>query len=182
MARLWGRRGPLEVTIGLFAVVLGAALGFASLVPDIEFRGTDAVAGILPALSESNVSFPGEFGIVELRLVVGNCSIFVTALDPAQLQQYNGSGVRPNPQLTCTKRASSLIGPIRLIIAENRGRFEERYEVDAAFFEARSTRAWLAIPALPLLLGGSMVLIVIGFRRGVDRLKNEFHTPRERKR
>jgi len=161
------------VLLSVAAIASGIALEFASLVPDIEFAGSTTVSGTLMAFSTRNDSFEVDAGLSEMRLENTACSVFVTVLSPAELAEYLATGRRPAPHLDCDHRAATFMYPLRGIVIENRGGSEEAYEISGRFFAVRATRGFLALAAFPLLLGGSVLLLVRGFRRGIDRIQEE---------
>jgi len=124
----------------------------------------------LLATSRLNLSFPVDVGLTELHLEVGNCTVFVTAIDGPQWARYNASGELPSPQLDCTRRNATFDYQLRALVLENQGLRSERYQISVRLFAVRSTRALLAVPAFPLILGGSTFFVFWSLQRGIDRL------------
>jgi len=160
--------------LSVAAIVAGVTLAFVSLVPDIEPAGSRTASGTVPAFSTRNESFVVDAGLAEVRLETGTCVIFVTLLSPVEFADYLATGRQPAPQLDCDHRVATFTYSLRAIIIENQGSSEEPYDVSATFFAVRATRGYLALLSFPLLVGGSAVLLIRGFRRGVDRLQEEY--------
>lgn len=168
--RLSGMNTRIALVLAIAAVAGGIVLAATALIPEVELVRTESLQGSLLATSRLNLSFPVDVGLTELRLEIGNCTVFVTALDGAQWDRYNASGELPSPQLTCTRRNATFDYQLRALVVENQGLRPESYEVSARLFAVRSTRALLAIPAFPLILGGSSFLVFWSLQRGIDRL------------
>jgi len=160
----------IAVVLAIVAVAGGIVLAAIALVPEFELVRTESFQGTLLATSRVNLSFPVDVGLTELRLEVGNCTVFVTALDGAQWDRYNASGELPNPQLTCLRRNATFDYQLRALVVENQGIRPESYGISARLFAVRSSRAVLAIPAFPLILVGSSFLVFWWLQRGIDRL------------
>ena len=176
----FGRLGDrATVLLAVAAVVSGLILGFVSLIPDIQPAGTRALTGTLAAFSERNESFVSDTGLSELRLVNGACAIFVTALNEAQLHDFNATGNRPEPQLACDRRIATFEYPLRWVIIENRGSSDQAYDISARFLIVRSPWGLLAIPGLPLVLGGTVYLILRSLRRGIGQIQEQLRKEHE---
>ena len=167
------RRRFLTAVIAGAAMVAGLALSVAAFVPDIEFVRSETLEGSLSPASRVNLSFVRYADVIELRLTVGNCSIFVTALDEAQSDRYNASGVQPSPQLGCATPNASFNFPLHTLVVENRGPGAEPYAIAVRYFSILATRAYLAIPALPLVLVGGTYLALRSLLRGVQRIRED---------
>ena len=161
------------ILLAIVAIVSGFALAFVSVIPDISSMGSANLAGSVAAFSERNESFQTDGGLSELRLVNGSCSISVTLLNEAELAEYQASGTRPDPQLSCGQAVVTFAYPLRLIIIENSGASAAPFEVSARFLDVRYPRGLLAIPALPLAFGGSIYIVIQGFRRGLGRIQDQ---------
>ena len=183
--RRWGLRSLrantlLVVGLAIAAVVGGTVLVAFALIPDIELIRTETLEGNLNASSQQNLSFPVDVGLTELRLEVGNCTVFVTALSETQWSHYNASGQLPNPQLSCSERSATFYYQLRALILQNDGLSAEAYQILARLYAVRSSRALLAIPAFPLILGGSTFLVLRLLQRGVDRIHEDRKTKMKR--
>lgn len=169
-------RNLVNSLVAVAILVLGVAIGIASLIPDVSFLGAQSypsTPGTLPARSFMNFSMPTNFGLGQLRLEQGNCSLFVYALDEVQFVGFNASGVLPAPVMDCGRRAVDTNGQIRWIVVQNRGDAATLFKIEARFFAIQSTRALLAFLALPFMLGGSTFIIMQVFRREVGKLARE---------
>lgn len=170
-----------SVLLAVAAVVSGLLLGFVSLIPDIQPAGARTLAGTVAAFSERNESFLSDTGLSELQLVNGSCAIFVTALNDAQLREFNATGNRPEPQLDCDRRIATFESPLRWVIIENRGASNQPYDISARFLIVRSPWGLLAIPALPMVLGGTLYLVLRSLRRGIGRLQEQLRKENEKR-
>jgi len=171
----WGLHLPhvdslVVLGLAVVAVIGGTVLAAFALIPDIELVRTETLHGNLNASSQQNLSFPVDVGLTELRLEVGNCTVFVTALNEPQWSHYNASGELPNPQLTCGERSATFYYQLRALILQNDGLSPEAYQILARLYAVRSSRALLAIPAFPLILGGSTFLVFRWLQRGIERI------------
>ena len=111
----------IAVVLAVAAIASGIVLAAIALIPEFELVRTESLQGTLLATSRVNLSFPVDVGLTELRLEVGNCTVFVTALDGAQWDRYNASGELPNPQLTCLRRNATFDYQLRALVVENQG-------------------------------------------------------------
>jgi hypothetical protein len=168
------------VGLAIAAVVGGTLLAAFALIPDIELVRTETLRGNLNASSQQNLSFPVDVGLTELRLEVGNCTVFVTVLSETQWSHYNASGQLPNPQLSCSERSATFYYQLRALILQNDGLSTEVYQIQARLYAVRSSRALLAIPAFPLILGGSSFLVLRFLQRGIDRIHEDRKTNTKR--
>lgn len=148
-------------------------MAFASVIPEVSEIGSRTISGDLAAASDLNESFQTGGGLSELRLVNTSCAISVTLLDEAQLAAYQSNGTRPTAQLSCAQRIAAFGYPLRWIIIENSGATNATYQVAARFIDVRYPRGLLTVPALPLAFGGTVYLIIRGFRRGLSRIQSE---------
>lgn len=162
-----------KALLAVTLIVLGLALGFASLVPEIRPAGMQSLGGTLPPFSELNEPLAPATALSEVRLVNGSCAVFLTVLDEPQLQEFNTTGNRPTPQLDCDHRVATFDAALVWVILENRAGTNESYRVEARFLSVRSPSAYLAIVGFPLVLGGAMYLVVRGLRRGVEQIREE---------
>ena len=166
--------------LAIAAVIGGTVLAAFALIPDIELVRTETLGGSLNASSQQNLSFPVDVGLTELRLEVGNCTVFVTALTDTQWSHYNASGQLPNPQLSCAERSATFYYQLRALILQNDGLSAEVYRIQARLYAVRSSRALLAIPAFPLILSGSTFLVLRFLQRGIDRIHEDRKTNTKR--
>ena len=142
----WGPHLPhvdslVVLGLAVVAVIGGTVLAAFALIPDIELVRTETLHGNLNASSQQNLSFPVDVGLTELRLEVGNCTVFVTALNEPQWSHYNASGELPNPQLTCGERSATFYYQLRALILQNDGLSPEAYQILARLYAVRSSRA-----------------------------------------
>ncbi len=177
---LAGPRALLFVALAVVATVTGLALAALAIVPDIEFVRSQTLQGSVPSGDRLNVSFPVELGLTELHLDVGNCTVFVTALDHFQWDRYMATGELPNPQLTCDNRNASFQYQLEGLVVENRGFSTEAYQIVANLYSVQATQAYLVVPALPLLVGGPTAIMLWSFRRAVARLDARPRTEQKR--
>lgn len=166
-------RERLLVVLAVAAVVSGLLMGFMSLLPHIESAGTLNRSGTLAAFSERNESLRVDVALSDVRLTNSSCAVFVTVLNDAQLAELRRTGTRPEPQLTCNQRIATFSYTLRWIIIENRGSSSGNFDVSAESFRVRSPWALLAIPALPLALGGVLFLTMRGLQRGIGQLREQ---------
>jgi len=166
-------RERLLLGLAIMAVVSGLILGFISLLPSIELAGSTNRSGTLGAFSERNESFRVDLSLSDVRLENSSCSIFVTLLNDAQLAELQTTGTRPEPQLSCDQRIATFDYALRWIIIENRGASSGNFAVSVESYRVRSPWALLAIPAMPLVLAGTLFLAFRGLQRGIGHIRDE---------
>lgn len=166
-------RERLLLGLAIVAIVSGLILGFISLIPSIEPAGSTNRSGTLGAFSERNESFRVDLGLSDVRLENSSCSIFVTLLNDAELAELQRTGSRPEPQLSCNQRITTFPYALRWIIIENRGSSSENFAVSVESYRVRSPWALLAIPAMPLVLAGTLFLAFRGLQRGIGQIRDE---------
>lgn len=166
-------RDKLVIVLAIVAIVSGLILGIISLIPQIVPAGTTNLSGTLAAFSDRSESFRVDAGISDVRLENSSCAIFVTLLNDAELAELQRTGGRPEPQLSCNQRIAGFRYALRWIIIENRGSSSGNFTVSTESYRVRSPAAILAIPALPLVLAGTLFLVFRGLQRGIGQIRDE---------
>lgn len=166
-------KGNLRVLLAIGSVILGLFLAILSALPDIEPRGLTELSRTLLPFSERNESFRTNGSLAELTLSGSSCEVYATVLDEEQLERFLANGERPEAQLDCHRRVATFEHPLRWVILENRGSVEETLDLSAVSYAVRYPRSLLALLALPLLLGGSIFLILRLLIRGIDQLQDD---------
>lgn len=167
-------RENFPVLLAIGGIILGLLLALLSVLPDVELIGSAALSVSVPAFSERNESFRSDASLAEITLRSESCAWFVTFLDERQFEEFLATGERPSVQLDCERRVVSFQRALHWVIVENRGALDRTLDLSAAFYSVRFPRALLALPALPLMLGSTVFLLLRWFRRSISQLRADF--------
>ncbi len=163
------KRTWLVTILFVAAFVGGAALAFFASTPVVESAGTEVLMGSAPNGTSSDPLTLPSVAITDATLEVGDCGLNLHFLTQFELRAFNESGVLPAPTLTCDVRNARLSLGIVVLILENERGAPSDYRVMLTFFRVESPFALAALPALFLVLVGSVGIIVQVLRRGLTR-------------
>lgn len=163
------KRTWLATILFVAAFVGGAALAFFASTPVVESGGTRVLMGSAPdGTSSAPLTLPS-VAITDAALEVGECGLNLYFLTQFEWRGFNQSGTLPAPTLTCDLRDARLpLGTVVLVLENERG-IPSDYRVLLTFFQVESPLALLALPALLLVLVGSVGIIVQVLRRGLTK-------------
>lgn len=179
--RAWWNQPPRErikILLPWISIAAGIALAIVSLLPNVTFRETVRVAGEIGPRASNATAFPyAGYNVAEVAFEERpSCAIRLYLLDPLQADAYNASSTLPNPSdsLHCDRTRAGFRGTIALVVVTNLFNGTENYTARVDLFFVSQPYVLLTFPALVLMLGGAIAVMLRKLDVGLVRLAQEY--------
>jgi hypothetical protein len=172
LGRFLRSRKVMAVLLGVI-VILGIVLAALASIPEVTLRETRDLQGQVPALAEGMdaLEVPGAtyegMGFAEAKTEGLECGVSIVFLTELEWRQFQATGVLPTPQLHCGRATSRLPGSVAAVFVENQQLNASTWSFTLTLFEVSHPYAIYGLPAVALLLVGSLGLIVLLLQRAL---------------
>lgn len=145
---------PLLATLLIIGFVL-VALANVTAVESTEERSLQGVAAPFSLEPVTEAVYEG-FGFAQANALQVECGVSFRFLTDLQLQQYEQSGVLPQPQLHCQGVSATLPGSIAAVLVENQRINASLWDIQLVLVHVSRPYALIALPAIAFLLAGGL--------------------------
>lgn len=149
-----------EFVLPLVLIVLGVALGLASLSPSETLSYADTFTGTLAAGNSTTLLLPvGQTTYEVLNLSAGACGLHLYPATVAQWEAFNATGRLPPTWIGCANRTAIVSGDVADLVLVNTRNVTLAYQVDVQAYLLATPFAWVSLPATAMTLAGLLLFV-----------------------
>lgn len=172
----WKARGKRLVTILLPLTLIGAGLVLSILasMSVLELVGEETRGGMAVPGDTFQSLNRTDYGAVVLASESIPCPLLIHPLTDSEHEDYlRGRGLPPRV-LNCDRLSVTVGQQVSHLLVRNVDPVEPmNYTVHLTFFKSTQPLAWISLPALGLLLVGSVIVVFRLLVRGIERVAKE---------
>ncbi len=173
-------RRLIETIYPILIVVAGIVLVIFALVPSVERVGEASFTGTASTGDTSTPVLQAGHSSAIFTYEDIPCPLFVYVLDDVEHASYLEGGSLPLRILDCDIDSLAVDIEVSYLVFRNVDPDTSlNYSFSAEFFRVRQTLLWLSLPAVSLLLVGSVILIVRMLVRGIEQISEELMSREE---